>query len=75
MLKLVLIILGSAFFFTHALSYVGPGMGGGLIAATLGIVIAIIASIFAILWFPIKRFINKRKQENLKQDKSNEEEK
>ena len=50
-------------------------MGGGLIAATLGIVIAIIASIFAILWFPIKRFINKRKQENLKQDKSNEEEK
>ena len=74
MLKLVLIIFGSAFFFTHALSYVGPGMGGGLIAATLGIVIAIIASIFAILWFPIKRFI-KRKQENLKQDKSNEEEK
>ena len=38
-------------FFTHALSYVGPGMGGGLIAATLGIVIAIIASIFAILCF------------------------
>ena len=36
-------------------------MGGGFIAATIGIVIAIFAMIFGILWFPIKRFFNKNK--------------
>jgi len=30
--------------------------------ATIGIVIAIFAAIFGIIWFPIKRFIQKRKE-------------
>ena len=42
-------------------AYLGPGMGGGFIAATIGIVVAIFAAIFGILWFPIKRFLKKRK--------------
>ena len=37
-------------------------MGGGLIAATLGVVIAIFASIFALLWFPIKNLLKKQDQ-------------
>jgi len=44
-------------------AYLGPGIGGGLIAATLGIIIAIFAALFGILWFPIKRFLKKRKKE------------
>jgi F0F1-type ATP synthase membrane subunit b/b' len=37
-------------------------MGGGIIAATLGIIVAIIAAIFGILYFPIKRFMKNRKK-------------
>ena len=43
-------------------AYLGPGIGGGIIAATLGIIIAIFAALFGILWFPIKRFLKKRKE-------------
>ena len=45
---------------SHA--YIGPGMSGGIIAATLGVVVAIFAAIFGILYFPIKRFVKKRKK-------------
>tara|TARA_Y100001935_G_C17082242_1_gene396914 strand:+ start:458 stop:682 length:225 start_codon:yes stop_codon:yes gene_type:complete len=45
-----------------AYAYIGPGMGGGIILATIGIVIAIFAAIFGIIWFPIKRLIQKRKE-------------
>ena len=59
MFKLVLFI----FFIlsTNSYAYLGPGMGGGAIAATIGIVVAIFAAIFGTLWFPIKRFLNNRK--------------
>ena len=43
---------------SHA--YLGPGIGGGVIAATIGIIVAIFAAIFGLLWFPIKRFLKKR---------------
>tara|TARA_B100000963_G_scaffold41570_1_gene30926 strand:+ start:15512 stop:15727 length:216 start_codon:yes stop_codon:yes gene_type:complete len=42
-------------------AYLGPGVGGGVIVATLGVIIAIFAAIFGILWFPIKRLIQKIK--------------
>ena len=48
-------------------AYLGPGVGGGAIVAAIGIVVAIFAGIFGILWFPIKRFLKKRKSE--KQEK------
>ena len=60
-------------FQTHAISYVGPGMGGGLIAATIGVVVALLVSIFALLWFPIKKILKKKKQNNLESNKSEEE--
>jgi len=53
-------------------AYLGPGLGGGVIAATLGIIFAIIAFIFGILWFPLKRLINKSKKNKEKKiDNSN----
>ena len=48
-------------------AYLGPGVGGGVIVAAIGIIVAIFAGIFGILWFPIKRFLKKRK--NAKQEK------
>jgi len=44
-----------------ALAYLGPGMGGGIIAATLGIILAILLALFGILYYPLKRAIIKIK--------------
>jgi len=55
---------------TSANAYLGPGIGGGVIAATIGIIIAIFAAIFGILWFPIKRFLKKRKDNKKKKSNS-----
>lgn len=43
-------------------AYVGPGMGGGLIATILGIIGSIFLAIFGILYYPIKRFLKNRKK-------------
>ena len=37
-------------------------IGGGVIAATLGIIIAIFGALFGLLWFPIKNILKKRKE-------------
>ena len=44
-----------------AYAYLGPGVGFGILAATVGIVVAIFAALFGILWYPIKKIIKKRK--------------
>jgi len=64
--KLILTILFLITLSDNSFAYIGPGMGGGIIAASIGIVIAIFAFLFGILWFPIKRLINKNKNKNKK---------
>ena len=39
-------------------------MAGGVIAATIGIILVIFSLIFGILWFPIKRYLNSKKKKN-----------
>ena len=56
-------------FNSPAYAYLGPGMGGGLIAGILGFLIAIFALIFGILWFPLKRLIKNIKEKKNKLDK------
>ena len=70
MLKLNLFII-FILFPNISYAYLGPGMGGGFIAATIGIIIAIFAMLFGILWFPIKRFFNKKKKDQEKSPKIN----
>ena len=43
-------------------AYVGPGMGGGLIAAVLGFLLAILLAIWGVLYYPIKRALKERKE-------------
>ena len=43
-------------------AYLGPGIGGGVLVATLGVVIAIFAAIVGVIWFPLKRFLKRRKE-------------
>ncbi len=62
MFKLILKILFLLFITTSSNAYLGPGIGGGALAATLGIVIAIFAVLFGLIWFPVKKLIKKRKE-------------
>ena len=54
-------------FVSAAYAYLGPGIGGGILVATLGIVIAIFAAIFGVIWFPLKRFLKKKKNKKAKE--------
>ncbi len=52
---------------TPLLAYLGPGIGGGVLMATIGIIIAILAAAFGLVWFPVKRLIKKRKEKKDKE--------
>ena len=65
-LKIIFIFFS---FVSTAYAYLGPGIGGGILLATLGIVIAIFAAIFGVIWFPLKRFLKRRKEEKIKKQK------
>lgn len=41
-------------------AYIGPGMGGGMIAAISGFFLAVLLGFWAILYYPIKRALKKR---------------
>ena len=46
-----------------ASAYIGPGMGGGVIAVVFGILAAIFMAIFGFIYYPIKRWLKRRKAE------------
>lgn len=39
------------------LVYIGPGMGGGMIAAILGVLLSFVLGLVALFWIPIKKLI------------------
>lgn len=39
------------------LLYIGPGLGGGVVAAILGILTAFGLTLFAVLWYPLKKMV------------------
>lgn len=54
-------ILVFSMFALPAQAYIGPGVGAGAIAVVLGVLAAIGMAFVAILWYPIKRMMKKRK--------------
>ena len=44
-----------------AQAYVGPGLGVGALAVVLGVIVSVLLAIFAIVWYPLKRMLKKRK--------------
>tara|TARA_B100000212_G_scaffold102660_1_gene75704 strand:+ start:629 stop:841 length:213 start_codon:yes stop_codon:yes gene_type:complete len=42
--------------------YIGPGMGGGVIAAIFGIIAAFFIGLWGILYYPIKRALKNKKR-------------
>ena len=64
------LISSSIIFFliaTPSFAYIGPGVGGGFMAATIGIIVAIFAALFGLIWFPVKRLLKKRKEKKEQQ--------
>ena len=70
MLKIIYII-SLLFYTTYAYSYIGPGMGGGVIAAVIGFFAAILLGLWGILYYPIKRALKKRKDKKMSSKDSN----
>ena len=58
--------------FSTLFAYIGPGMGGGVIAAIFGIIAAFFLGLWGILYYPIKRAVkNKKKKNALSKNKNN----
>lgn len=45
-------------------AYVGPGLGAGTIGVILGIIGSLFIALFAIIWYPLKRLLKKKKKQN-----------
>ncbi len=56
-----------------AYAYVGPGMGGGVIAAIIGFFAAILLGLWGVLYYPIKRALKNRKNKKISLKKSDNE--
>ncbi|MFN0115362.1 MAG: hypothetical protein ACKVPY_11865 [Paracoccaceae bacterium] len=44
-----------------AQAYIGPGVGGGAIAAVVGVLGSIFLAIVAVIYYPIKRMLKRKK--------------
>jgi len=55
---------------TPLFAYIGPGMGGGVIAAIFGIIGAFFLGLWGILYYPIKRAFKNRKVKKKKSKKN-----
>lgn len=71
MINLFLILFNSLNI-SLSFAYIGPGMGGGLIAAIFGIIAAFFLGLWGILYYPIKRALknNKKKKTKIKKNKT-----
>ena len=54
-------------------AYIGPGMGGGVIAAIVGFFGAVLLGLWGILYYPIKRALKKRKDKKMSLKNFNDE--
>ena len=60
-----IMIFETIFNSTLIFSYLGPGMGGGVIAAIFGIIAAFFIGLWGILYYPIKRALKNRKKKKM----------
>ena len=60
-----MLILYTFFDVNPLFTYIGPGMGGGVIAAILGIIAAFFLGLWGILYYPIKRALKNRKKKKI----------
>lgn len=56
---LVILAIWSITYSPLSEAYVGPGMGVGVLATILGIVVGLLMLIGGIVWYPVKRLIRR----------------
>jgi len=49
-------------FSSSVFAYIGPGLGAGTVGVILGVIGSIFLALFAIFWYPLKRFFKKFKK-------------
>ena len=57
---------------TQLFVYIGPGMGGGVIAAIFGIIAAFFIGLWGILYYPIKRALKNKKKKKMLSKNANQ---
>ena len=57
---------------TPLFAYIGPGMGGGVIAAIFGIIAAFFLGLWGILYYPIKRALKNKKKKKILSKNANQ---
>jgi len=45
-----------------AQAYIGPGLGAGTLAVVLGVLGSILLAVFAVVWYPLKRMMKRRRK-------------
>ena len=65
--RFIFLLLSLVLIQNTSYAYIGPGLGGGVIAATIGIIVAIFAALFGLIWFPLKRLLKNRKEKKEQQ--------
>ncbi len=71
-INLIIILLSIS---SPASAYIGPGVGGGVIAAIVGFFAAILLGLWGILYYPIKRALKNRKDKKMSSKESDNESK
>ncbi len=71
-INLIFILLSIS---SPASAYIGPGVGGGVIAAIVGFFAAILLGLWGILYYPIKRALKNRKDKKMSSKESDNESK
>ncbi|MDA0782166.1 MAG: arylsulfotransferase family protein [Rickettsiales bacterium] len=66
------ILSGLAF---NAQAYIGPGIGLGTLGIIGGLLLSVVLTIFAVFWYPIKKFIRKVKKNSEKEKSLNKDKK
>lgn len=65
-LVLTLVLYGSP---STVQAYIGPGLGLGVLGAVLGVITSIFLAIFALFWYPIKRWRRRRMESRSEADR------
>lgn len=60
-MRLSLLLLAVLLIPVQAQAYIGPGLAAGTIAAVLGVIGAVLLAVFAIVYYPVKRMLRRRK--------------
>ena len=69
------ILAAIGMFLCMPLCYLGPGLGGGVLAIIFGFILSLFLALTAIVWYPLKRLFKKKKQQAAKREDDKKEQK